>query len=51
METYQVLIAVRGYGLEDFITGASAIPSQLLIDESGVQTCNPDFVALQRQYP
>lgn len=46
---HQVLIAIRGYGLEDFIPGASDIPSQLLTNESDIRTNNPNFIAYQRQ--
>lgn len=45
----QVLIAIRGYGLEDFITGHSVVPPQFIHDESGAQTLYPAFVAHQRQ--
>lgn len=45
----QVLIAIRGYGLEDFIIGDSTIPPQFIVGKSGAQVYNPDFVAHQRQ--
>lgn len=44
----QVLIAIRGYGLEDFIIGDSTIPPQLIVGESSVQVYNLDFVAHQQ---
>lgn len=43
------MIAIRGYGLEDFITGNSVVPPLFITNESGTQIFNPAFVAHQPQ--
>lgn len=45
----QILTAIWGYGLEDFIIGGAIIPPQFITDDSGVQIYNPTFVAHQRK--
>lgn len=46
----QILFAIRGYGLEDYITkDVTVVPSQFITAESGTQVHNPEFVAHQRQ--
>ncbi|KAK6141030.1 hypothetical protein DH2020_025211 [Rehmannia glutinosa] len=45
----QVYTAIRGYGLEDFITKANNRPSELLTDDEGKEIPNPSFIAWQRQ--
>lgn len=44
----QALIAIRGYGLEDFIPGNAAVPLQFSNIESGAQLFNPEYVADQQ---
>lgn len=43
-----MLIAICGYGLENFIARKTAVSSQLVNDESGTQHLNLDYVAYQR---
>lgn len=45
---HQVLTAIRGYGLEDYLTGSSAVPTQFINGESGEILYNPEYVAQQR---
>lgn len=47
---HQVLTAIRGYGLEDYLTGSSAVPTQFINGESGEILHNPEYVTQQRQY-
>lgn len=47
---HQILTAIKGYGLEAFITGSTAPPSRLIPGDSTDQLkVNPEFVVWQRQ--
>lgn len=39
----QVLKAIQGYSLENFITGTSAVPSELVNGEFGTLVLSPDL--------
>lgn len=46
---FQVETAIRGYGLEKFISATTIVPEQLMTNSEGQFAANPDYITYHRQ--
>lgn len=46
---FQIITAVRGYGLEDYLLGTKVMPDQFSTDNEGKSITNREFIIYNRQ--